>query len=197
MSELREILGETVTRLFSDLCTKDLLEKCDGGEWPADLWAMVEENGLTRPLLPEDKGGVDAGWQAAYVILHAAGRYAAPIPLAETILAGWLLDQAEMDVPEGVLSIVPNSANVALTSGAITGSALNVPWARRADHLVGVARVNGGLSVYLASKASIKVKADHNIARDPRDCVSFDGKVDVTAAPAEYTSETVALYGEW
>ena len=99
MSELREILGETVTRLFSDLCTKDLLEKCDGGEWPAELWATVEENGLTRPLLPEDKGGVDAGWQAAYVILHAAGRYAAPIPLAETILAGWLLDQAEMDVP--------------------------------------------------------------------------------------------------
>ena len=95
MSELREILGETVTRLFSDLCTKDLLEKCDGGEWPAELWATVEENGLTRPLLPEDKGGVDAGWQAAYVILHAAGRYAAPIPLAETILAGWLLDQAD------------------------------------------------------------------------------------------------------
>ena len=33
------------------------------------------------------------------------------------------------------------------------------------------------------------------IARDPRDCVSFDGKVEVTAAPAEFTSETVALYG--
>ncbi|MED5359848.1 MAG: acyl-CoA dehydrogenase family protein [Pseudomonadota bacterium] len=195
MSELREILGETVTRLFSDLCKKDLLEKCDSGEWPADLWATVEENGLTRPLLPEDKGGVDAGWQAAYVILHAAGRYAAPIPLAETILAGWLLDQAEMDVPEGVLSIVPNSANVVVTAGAITGSALNVPWASRADHLVGVARVNDGLSVYLASNASIKVKADHNIARDPRDCVSFNGTVEVTAAPAEFTSETVALYG--
>ena len=84
---------------------------------------------------------------------------------------------------------------MAVTASAITGSALNVPWASRADHLVGVARVSGGLSVYLASKASIKVKADHNIARDPRDCVSFDGTVEVTAAPAEFTSETVALYG--
>ena len=108
--ELREIL-ETVTRLFSDLARKT--------SWKVTAvngrsYNTVEENGLTRPLLPEDKGGVDAGWQAAYVICMA-GRYAAPIPLAETILAGWLLDQAEMDVPEGVLYCA-EFANVALTS---------------------------------------------------------------------------------
>jgi len=195
MSELREILGETVTRLFTDLCTKDLLEKCDGGEWPADLWTTVEENGLTRPLLPEDKGGVDAGWQAAYVILHAAGRFAAPIPLAETILAGWLLDQAGMDVPDGVLTVVPDSSDVAIVAGGVSGSALNVPWAGRADYLVGVARVDGAPSVYLVPKASLKIEADHNIARDPRDGVTFEGSAETAAAPAEFTSETVALYG--
>ena len=119
MSELREILGETVTRLFADRCTKDLLEKCDGGVWPAELWAVVEENGLTRPLLPEDKGGVDAGWQAVYVILCAAGRFAAPIPLAETILAGWLLNQAGMDIPDGALSIVPDSEDISISGEMI------------------------------------------------------------------------------
>ena len=61
-----------MTRLFADHCTKERLEKADAGEWPEELWATIVENGLTQALLPEEKGGVGAGWQAAYVILHAA-----------------------------------------------------------------------------------------------------------------------------
>ena len=195
MSELREILGETVTRLFADRCTKDLLEKCDGGEWPTELWAVVEEKGLTRPLLPEDKGGVDAGWQAVYVILYAAGRFAAPIPLAETILAGWLLDQAGMEIPDGVLSIVPDSEDISISGEMISGGAINVPWARRADYLVGICGGDGGVSVFCAPSTSFKANVDHNIAREPRDEVFFDGNVVKGTPPGEFTVETIQLYG--
>ena len=195
MSELRDILGETVTRLFADLCTKQLLEKTDGGEWPEDLWRTVVENGLTQPLIPEEKGGVGAGWQAAYVILHAAGRYAAPIPLAETILAGWLLDQAGLDVPEGVLSVVPDIDGVTLEGSRIAGSAVNVPWAAKAEHLVGVARQGGSLYVYLAPAEAFRARADRNIARDPRDAVTFEGGVSAAAAPSHFTPETLRSYG--
>ena len=196
MSELREILGETVTRLFADLCTKDLLEKADAGEWPEELWTTVIENGLSQPLLPEEKGGVGAGWEAAYVILHAAGRYAAPIPLAETVLAGWLLDQAGMDVPDGILSVVPNVDGISVSaSGEVTGDALNVPWAARADYLVGLARQDGGLAVYHAPKEAFTATADQNIARDPRDAVEFSGTAQLATAPASFNAETLRLYG--
>lgn len=195
MSELRDILAETVTRLFSDLCTKQLLEQTDQGDWPAELWTTVVENGLTQPLIPEEKGGVGAGWQAAYVILHAAGRYAAPIPLAETVLAGWLLDQAGLDVPEGALSVVPDSDGVSLTGSRISGDATNVPWAAQVEHLVGVARHDGGLVVYAAPAAAYQATSDRNIARDPRDAVVFDGEVITAPAPSHFNAETVELYG--
>jgi acyl-CoA dehydrogenase len=196
MSELREILSETVTRLFADFCTKDLLERADAGEWPKELWNAVIENGLSQPLLPEEKGGVGAGWEAAYVILYAAGRYAAPIPLAETVLAGWLLDQAGMDMPDGVLSVVPDFDGVSLTaSGDIMGDTLNVPWAERADYLVGLACQDGGLAVYLAPKEAFTTIADQNIARDPRDAVQFSGAAQVASAPASFNAGTLRLYG--
>jgi acyl-CoA dehydrogenase len=196
MSELREILSETVTRLFTEVCTKDLLEKADAGEWPEELWTAVVENGLSQPLLPEEKGGVGAGWEAAYVILHASGRYAAPIPLAETVLAGWLLDQAGMDVPNGILSIVPDVHGVSLSaSGEVAGDALNVPWAARADYLVGLARQDGGLVIYLVPKGAFTTTADQNIARDPRDAVQFSGAAKLAAAPASFNAETLRLYG--
>ena len=141
MSELREILGETVTRLFADHCTKKQLEKADAGEWLDELWATILENGLTQALLPEEKGGAGAGWEAAYVILHAAGRYAAPVPIAETLLAGWLLDGAGLNIPNKILSVVPHQDTVILSSsGELQGEVPNVPWADRADYLVGLAR---------------------------------------------------------
>ncbi|PPR64826.1 MAG: hypothetical protein CFH10_00136, partial [Alphaproteobacteria bacterium MarineAlpha4_Bin2] len=125
MSEMREIIGESVNQIFADHCTKDLLEKADAGEWSEELWRTVVENGLTQVLLPEENGGADAGWQAAYVILHAAGRFAAPIPLAETLLAGWLLDSAGLDVPDGIMSVVPEGDDVLLSAaGEVSGEAV-------------------------------------------------------------------------
>ncbi len=47
MNELTTILGDVVTRLFTDLVTKDLLESAETGAWPDALWQAVEENGLT------------------------------------------------------------------------------------------------------------------------------------------------------
>jgi len=196
MSEMREIIGESVNQIFADHCTKDLLEKADAGEWSEELWRTVVENGLTQVLLPEENGGADAGWQAAYVILHAAGRFAAPIPLAETLLAGWLLDSAGLDVPDGIMSVVPEGDDVLLSAaGEVSGEAVNIPWATQADYLVGVARREGGLAVYRAPASALSVEPDHNIAREPRDRVLFSGEAEVALAPAHFTGTTLRLYG--
>ncbi|MDP6812818.1 MAG: acyl-CoA dehydrogenase family protein, partial [Alphaproteobacteria bacterium] len=72
-SELRTILGDQVNRLLGDLVTKDVLETAETGAWPEALWQAIEENGLPRVLVPEDRGGVGGGWDEAEVVIRAAG----------------------------------------------------------------------------------------------------------------------------
>ncbi|MGH7301803.1 MAG: acyl-CoA dehydrogenase family protein, partial [Candidatus Rokuibacteriota bacterium] len=107
MNELRTILGDVVTRLFTDLVTKDLLESAETAAWPAALWQAVEENGLTWPLVAEANGGAGGSWGDAFVVARAAGRHAVPLPIAETIVGSWLLSASGLDVPSGPLTIAP------------------------------------------------------------------------------------------
>ena len=99
--ELRNILADQVERLLGDLSDKPILEKAEDGEWPQTLWQAVEENGLTRVLVPEDLGGVGGSWADAEAVMRAAGRHQAPVPLCEGILAGWLLSAAGIPMPDG------------------------------------------------------------------------------------------------
>ena len=57
MTDLGTLLAPTVTRLFGDLVTKELIESAEKGAWPDKLWRALEEGGLTLPLVPEEAGG--------------------------------------------------------------------------------------------------------------------------------------------
>src|SRR3989304_9008744 len=107
MSELRSILADTVARLFTDRVTKDVLETAEQGQRPAAAGQALEESGLTLPLVPEKQGGAGGTWGDAHVLLAAAGRFGAPVPLAETIIASWLLSEAGLEVPLGPLTVAP------------------------------------------------------------------------------------------
>ncbi|NNE84666.1 MAG: acyl-CoA/acyl-ACP dehydrogenase [Alphaproteobacteria bacterium] len=177
MNETRTLLTETCNRLFSDLVTADTLRAAEAGEWPADLWAALEENGLTRPLVLEDQGGVGLNWQDTFAILYAAGYHAAPVPLAETIVASWLLAQAGIVVPEGVISLVPDERALKLTDGdstrRVSGEVDNVPWGATAKHLLAVA-VGGNINnkhFFLMDRDSVSVEPNVNIGRDPRETI--------------------------
>ena len=187
MNELRTILGDVVTRLFTDLVTKDLLESAERGEWPAALWQAVEENGLTLPLVAESKGGAGGTWGDAFVVIRAAGRHAVPLPLAETIVGSWLLSGAGLDVPSGPLTIAPARRDDSLrlvragSSWQLRGSAARVPWGGAAEHVVVVAEAEGRPMVALAARGAV-VTRDQNLAREPRDTLVFDGSPVVAAA---------------
>src|SRR3989442_7712349 len=96
---LRSLLSDTVTRLFTDLATKELIEAAEKGTWPDKLWRALEEGGLTLPLVPEDAGGARGTWLDAHVVIRASGPHHAPVPLAETIVAGALLSPDPVEVP--------------------------------------------------------------------------------------------------
>jgi acyl-CoA dehydrogenase len=104
MNELQTILAETCTRLFTDHATTAVLEAAEKGEWPAAFWQALEENGLTLPQVPEARGGAGGSWNDAFLVLMAAGRFAAPVPLAETMLAGACLLYTNTSPPDNAAS---------------------------------------------------------------------------------------------
>lgn len=199
MSELSELLAPTVTRLFTDLVTKELIESAEKGAWPDALWGALEEGGLTLPLLPEAAGGAGGTWADAYVVVRAAGKHAAPVPLAETILGGWLLAQAGLEVPLGPLTLAPvregerlrltRSGGPCRLSGTVTG----VPWGAAAGHVVAAAHGDDGPMLVLVRTDAARVSADRNLAREPRDTLSFDAAPVVAAAPAGLRSNADAV----
>ena len=178
-SDLRSILTDSVEGLLADLVTREVLAAAETGTWPADLWRKIEDQGLTLPLVGEAGGGVAAGWHDVYPVIRAAGRHAAPVPLAETIVAAFLLDRAGLKVPEGPLTIAVPRAGEALqlrrngTKWQLSGIASRVPWGIRCRHAVVVSRDAEGVRVALVDTGKAQAEAGQNIAREPRDTLRF------------------------
>ena len=164
---------------------------------PAALWSAVLENGLTHVLLPEDQGGVGAGFAEAEIIIRGAGRHGAPIPLPEAILAHWLLARAGLALPGGVLSLAPvrRGEVIAIADGQVSGRASRVPWGRHADHVVVVAA--DGAIACVAKQAFAVVAENQNVASEPRDTLIFDNAlaIDVGQLPDGLDANAVLRYG--
>jgi acyl-CoA dehydrogenase len=202
MNELRTILSDVVTRLFSEGVTKEVIEAAEQGTWPQPLWEAIEENGLTLPLVPESQGGAGGTWLDAHVIVTAAGRYAVPLPLSETIVASWLCATAGLDVPEGPLTIAPVRRGEAIRlrreggPWRASGAASRVPWGGDAAHVVVVDETDDGTAVALIPAGSYGVTSDRNLALEPRDTLTFDDTPVLAAATTRrLAADAVWLYG--
>jgi acyl-CoA dehydrogenase len=201
MSELRDILEDTVTRLFDDFVTRETLEASETGVWPEPLWTALTESGLTRPLVAESQGGAGASWHDTFVIIKAAGRFAAPVPLPETILAGWLLGRSGMDIPDGPLTIAAGgtaplpSLTRQKDGWRVSGALPAVPWGAAAGHVVFTANHDGETRLALAETADAACQTDRNTAREPRDRLDFDAAPVELLAPEAATGDAIGLYG--
>jgi acyl-CoA dehydrogenase len=175
--------------MLADLVTRDVIERAESGVWPDALWCALESHGLTRPLAAEEHGGIGASWSEAAVILRAAARSTAPVPIAETMLASWLLSAAGIEVPAGPLSVAPADTTTALQLERVPGGvrvhgdAPRVPWGAQAGHLVAVAPLEGRRYAALVRRQEVTIAPGRNLAREPRDAVAFGGAPAVAAAP--------------
>ena len=202
-NELRSLLADTVTRLFTDLVTKELIETAERGVWSDKLWRALEEGGLTLPLVPESGGGAGGTWLDAHVVVRAAGHHAAPVPLAETIVASALLAGAGLEVPLGPLTFAPVRADETLTlaragdSFRLSGTATRVPWGAAAGHVVALGEIDSRAMIALIGRDVARATPDRNLALEPRDTLVFDDAAVVAAAPAGagVSAETLRLYG--
>jgi acyl-CoA dehydrogenase len=109
------------------------------------------------------------------------------VPLAETMLAGWLLSQAKIASPEGAMMVAPASPKdrIALSAdGTLSGRARGVPFARDARHIAVLAQGAGCVSIALVAANACRIEAGLNLASDGNDTVTFNNARPVTVKPA-------------
>ena len=124
------LLRDTTARIFADLADPQTLNAAPDSAWKAPLWAALEDAGLTLAWVSEANGGAGATTLDGFEILRVSGHYAAPVAIAETLLAGRFLDAAGIKCPTGPLTVAPLRLGDQFTcarDGAISGSARAVP----------------------------------------------------------------------
>lgn len=179
---MREIFETTIERLLSDTITPKLLRDCEGGEWPAALWAAVEESGFALAAAPEEQGGAGASWEDLFVIVRAAGRHSLPLPLPETLLANALLGQCGLQAINAPLGIGMNG-ELSMYCGRISGTLGDVPWGRHVKFVVAIIKNDTEPMLVLLDAASARSEQRLNIAGEPRDSLHFDSIEALACAP--------------
>jgi alkylation response protein AidB-like acyl-CoA dehydrogenase len=92
-SEEQEAVRELATRIFTERATHERLREIElaaAEEGPIDraLWRELADAGLLGIHLAEEDGGAGLDFVAACLVIEAAGRTAAYVPLIETMVYG-------------------------------------------------------------------------------------------------------------
>ncbi len=177
---MSEQLEDSAERLFAEKTTREVWRSAEQGQFPQALWDAVTEAGFTAALLPEGAGGFGATVAEAMALLRISAAHAAPIPLAETMLAGWLLAKAKLPVPDGVITLAPVRVKDVLTvkrddaGWRLSGTAARIPWARDAAAIAVLAQGPDGPLVACLKTGAFTTAHDQNLAGEPRDTVTVD-----------------------
>ncbi|MBR0653182.1 acyl-CoA dehydrogenase [Roseomonas terrae] len=182
MNDVTRMLEDTAARLFSDHVDRAVHAAAEAGEWPAALWQALEDSGLTQPLeaglsLPEAMG-----------LLQIAAQHAAPVPLAETLCAAWMMANCGIEVSTGPMTIAPVVRGETLRlerrgdGWHLAGRATRVPWGRHATSIAVLAETDdGALHVALLPRDAAAIIHGGNTALEPRDTLIVDTALPVGA----------------
>lgn len=180
-------MSEDTRHLLLEAAQRILADK------PADLWAVLQESGFDKALLPESQGGAGLNWADAGGLLSLAGEHAAGVPLAEAMVGHWLADCA--GVTGAALPTIAPSAHVehvqlsrAGDAWRVDGTLRRVPWGGACTHVAFIVGAGAAaqLVVLARSAAGITVTPGRNLAGDPRDTLDLARVVPQAVAPAPF-----------
>ncbi len=162
MEEAENIVAQTAERIFADLADAQTINSDKKGGWKTPLWQALSEAGLPLSWVAEEYGGSGASLAEGFGVLSAAGRFAIAVPLAETMLAGWLLSQAKIASPQDEMTLAPAGPKDRITlnaDGTLSGRARGIPFASEAKHIAVLAQGDGGkLSIALVEAAKCRIE---------------------------------------
>ncbi len=196
-NSMRDDLAKTVDRVFEEHCDKPVREAAEDGKWPAGLWSALEEVGLARAALPESAGGADLPFGDAMHALRRSAYHGAPVPLAETMIAGRLLVAAGLKVPQGALTVAGGrpGEKLEIAAGKLSGTAQRVPWGGDCRQIVVAATESGKAMLALVAAEGALQATEKNLAGEPRATMQFKSAQVIASAPLANAAERMLLEG--
>ncbi len=196
---------ESAERLFAGKCDKEVVNAAEEGHWPDELWNELENLGFTRAALPETQGGSGVPLAALLPVVRLAGRFSVPVPLGETLVAGWLLAGAGLPVAEGPLAFAPvdrrRPFELSRVDGdwVLDGALRNLPWGERAARIALVAESAEGTVVASVDPSLAECLPGSSLAGEPRPRLEFRETViapdAIAPAPPGVDADTPYLWG--
>jgi acyl-CoA dehydrogenase len=176
MSELRRHIADSVQRLFGDLASSKALDDFDRDGPSAALWKACTDAGFDRALAAEARGGAGASLADVFPLCHGLGFHALGTPLADSLMAHWLLSEAGIDAPDGALALLEPDQLRRDPQGRLSGVAHRVAWAGFAHW--GVTVLDDGVvaqALLVRLDGAACVKPRRNRAAEPVAELQFDG----------------------
>jgi acyl-CoA dehydrogenase len=162
------LLIDGARRLLGDTCTYEAVQAAEADGWSSVVWDAVAGAGYSSlselPLVE------------TLAVVTVAGEHAAPVPLAEAALAGWLVGEPVL----GPVSVAP-AGELRLEHGRISGTAVRVPWGHAVERVVAVVD-RQAVVVPVASAARVERRT--NLAGEPCDTLVFERAAPQDVRPA-------------
>jgi len=171
------MVAELAARIFADLADPQIINRLDDGAWKTPFWRALSDAGLPLAWVPERLGGADASLAEGFALLGVAGRFAAAVPFAETLMAGWLLTRAELEAPAGAMTIAPCRPFDRIIfgeDGTLSGRAFSIPFASEMQNLAVMAQDETGIVVALVSARDCTIGEGQNLAGDASNTVRLE-----------------------
>ncbi|WP_458763746.1 acyl-CoA dehydrogenase family protein [Cupriavidus basilensis] len=138
---------EAIEQILRDRVTPEAVRAIESGAAPTAVWGALEEAGFLELLAPEAAGGAGLPLPALAPIFTAFGRYAVPVPAAQSIAARALLREAGVQAPAGMITLA--GACRRAPDGSLRAAL--VPFGMTSDHVL--ADVDGYLLLLDAAQA--------------------------------------------
>ncbi|MDO9526755.1 MAG: acyl-CoA dehydrogenase [Gemmobacter sp.] len=146
-----DLIADSAARLFAQHA-----DAPQDGSWPAALWRAIEDAGFPLALLAEQDGGFGLGPEDSMTPLRISASVAAAVPLAETMLANWILARAGLPLAQGPAAVV-------------FGPVRQVPWGRNLSVLVICGDAMGSSLVSACPVGPADWQHGVSLAGEPRD----------------------------
>ena len=171
------MIADMAGRMFSEQVTQRTRSLAEQGEWQAALWRVIEEAGLPLAMVSEEAGGFGVALDEALSIVRIAGAHGAPVPLAETMMANWLV--AQVGLPTSAKpQTVANGEGLTLSKDGegwmVSGLLDAVPWGRNANRIVSILSHGGANFIVSLPAAGLTFKPTENLAGEPRDSTTIN-----------------------
>lgn len=173
MSEMKEMIVDVVEKIFKDHVEKETVDLVEKGQWAEAVWGILTENEILNVAIAESRGGAGGDLDDLLSLYQLIGQYAVPIPFVETTFANYILETLHLTNTTNKATYSLSQDSVHLNDdNTVTGSLINIPWARHVDDIVLLAHNQQGIlhAVHIALADTV-VTPSANLAGEPRDTV--------------------------